>query len=87
MQAGVKGADGRFHARMQPIVTVGKGEPVFACDPKAGKTQLRRVLRTTVREVDRVLTIALADAKTHGLVERITHGLVFIPCSDNAAGE
>jgi len=30
------------------------------------------VLRTTVRQVDKVLTVALADAKTHKLVERIT---------------
>jgi len=72
VQTIIRGEDGRFHLLVKPIERVSKGNLVLARDEKTGRTQVRRVLRTTVRHVDKVLTVALADAKTHKVVERIT---------------
>ncbi|HLJ56358.1 MAG TPA: polymorphic toxin-type HINT domain-containing protein, partial [Chthonomonadaceae bacterium] len=72
VQTIVRGEDGRFHLLVKPIEKVHQGNLVLARDEKTGRTQVRRVLRTTVRHVDKVLAVALADAKTHKVVERIT---------------
>ena len=95
VQSIVKGGDGKFHVVVKPIEKMRKGDLVMARDEKTGKTQARRVLRTTVREVDPVLTVALANAKTHKIVERITatrehpfyvRGKGFVPAGGLAVG-
>jgi len=72
VQTIVRGEDGRFHLLVKLIERVHKDDLVLARDEKTGRTSVRRVMRTTVRHVDKVLTVALADAKTHKVVERIT---------------
>jgi hypothetical protein len=95
VQAVVEGPDGKYHAVSKPIEKIRKGDLVLARNEKTGKTQVRRALRATVRQVDKVLTVALADAKTHKVVERITasrehpfyvRGKGFVPAGGLAVG-
>jgi hypothetical protein len=95
VQAAVKGKDGKYHAMVKPIEKVRKGDLVLARDQKTGRTQLRPVLRTTVRQVAKVLAISLADAKTRKVVETITasrehpfyvRGKGFVPAGGLAVG-
>lgn len=95
VQTVAKGKDGKYHALVKPIEKVRKGELVLARGEKSGKTQVRRVLQTTVRPADCVITVALADAKTHKVVERLTatrqhpfyvKGKGFVPAGGLAVG-
>lgn len=90
-----KAKDGKFHARVKAIETVRKDDLVFARNPKTGKTQVRRVLQTTVLPSACVVTVALADARTHRVVENITatrqhpfyvRGKGFVPAGGLAVG-
>lgn len=71
MQTVTQSADGKCHVVTKPIEKIRKGELVLARNERSGKTTIRRVLKTYVRHTDLVLTVSLADAKTHKVVQKL----------------
>ena len=55
----------------KPIEQIKAGDFVKSRNPQTGVTEAKRVLQTTVRQTDQVLTLALTDPKT-GRQEQIT---------------
>ena len=95
VQTMVRGKDGKYHIIVKHIEKVRQGDLVLARSEATGKIHVRRVLKSTVRTVDRVLTVALVDADTHKVVEKITatrehpfyvRGKGFIPAGGLAVG-
>jgi hypothetical protein len=74
---------------------VKEGETAVTRDPQTGRTEYKRVQKTTVRTVGSLLSLALADRKTGKVVETITTteehpfqvaGQGFVPAGQLAIG-
>ena len=63
---------GTWHTGTKPVEQVKAGEYVIARNEQTGKTEYKKVLRTTIKQADVVVAVTLADAKTGEAKETIT---------------
>ena len=63
---------GQWHTGTKPVEQVKAGEYVIARNEQAGRTEYKKVLRTTIKQADVVVAVPLADAKTGEAKETIT---------------
>ncbi len=57
---------------LKPIEQIRKGDLVLTRNEKTGKSEVKKVLRTTILSAPAVVTLSFADSKTHKVVETIT---------------
>ena len=57
---------------LKPIEQIRKGDLVLTRNEKTGKSEVKKVLRTTILSAPAVVTLSFADTKTHKIVETIT---------------
>jgi hypothetical protein len=62
--------DGEVTAK--PIEEIREGDEVVSRNPDTGKTEFKRVLKTSVRTLGQVLAIRLADARSGRVLDTIT---------------
>lgn len=65
-------ASGHWQVYPAPIEQVKEGDLAVTRDPQTGRTEYKRVVKTTVQTVDSVLSLTLADAQTGKTAETIT---------------
>jgi len=63
--------DGSSGVQTTPVEQMKQGDQVVSRDPATGKTEARRVERTTVRKVASVATVALADGVSGQVVQTL----------------